>query len=138
MDGPLVAGVDVGGTNIEVGLVGADHTVRDRAKANTPTGGPGAVLEVIAGLVDDLDEAPIAVGVGIPGVVHEGRVLTVPNLAGWHDPIDLGAELAERTGLPVRWATTRTSGCSGSGWPARRGAPRTCWVCGWEPGSAAG
>lgn len=101
MDGPLVAGVDVGGTNIEVGLVGADHSVRDRAKANTPTGGPGAVLEVIAGLVDDLDEAPIAVGVGIPGVVHEGRVLTVPNLAGWHDPIDLGAELAERTGLPV-------------------------------------
>ncbi len=59
------------------------------------------MLDVIAGLVDDLDEAPIAVGVGIPGVVHEGRVLTVPNLAGWHEPIDLGEELAERTGLPV-------------------------------------
>ncbi len=37
--GPLVAGVDVGGTNIEVGLVGGDHTVHDRAKASTPTGG---------------------------------------------------------------------------------------------------
>ena len=39
-NGPLVAGVDVGGTNIEVGLVAGDHTVLGRAKADTPTDGP--------------------------------------------------------------------------------------------------
>ncbi len=100
-DGSLVAGVDVGGTNIEVGLVGDDHTVLDRAKADTPTDGPDAVLDVIADLVGSLDGSPIAVGVGIPGVVHEGRVLTVPNLANWHDPFDLSGDLGERTGLPV-------------------------------------
>lgn len=101
MYGPLVAGVDVGGTNVEVGLVGDDHTVLDRAKADTPTEGPDAVLDVIADLVGSLDGSPIAVGFGIPGVVHEGRVLTVPNLANWHDPFDLSADLGKRTGLPV-------------------------------------
>jgi glucokinase len=99
--GPLVAGVDVGGTNIEVGLVGADHTVLDRAKADTPTEGPDAVLDVIAELVASLDDPPVAVGVGIPGVVHEGRVLTVPNLANWHDAFDLSGDLGKRTGVPV-------------------------------------
>lgn len=100
-NGPLVAGVDVGGTNIEVGLVAGDHTVLGRAKADTPTDGPDAVLEVIAELVGALDEPPVAVGVGIPGVVHEGRVLTVPNLANWHDPFDLAGDLGERIGVPV-------------------------------------
>ncbi len=99
--GPLVAGVDVGGRNIEVGLVGADHTVLDRAKADTPTEGPDAVLDVIAELVASLDDPPVAVGVGIPGVVHEGRVLTVPNLANWHDAFDLSGDLGKRTGVPV-------------------------------------
>ena len=40
----LVAGVDVGGTNIEVGSVDADHVVHRRLKAPTPTGGPDEVL----------------------------------------------------------------------------------------------
>lgn len=97
----LVAGVDVGGTNIEVGSVDADHRVHQRVKADTPTGGPDAVLATVTDLVDALDTAPIAVGVGIPGVVHEGRVLTVPNLQGWTRPVDLGAALTERLGMPV-------------------------------------
>ena len=32
----IVAGVDVGGTNIEVGLVDAEHQVLERAKRDTP------------------------------------------------------------------------------------------------------
>lgn len=97
----LVAGVDVGGTNIEVGLVSADHQVRARAKTGTPTGGPGDVLDTIAGLIDSLGESPIAIGVGIPGVVHEGRVLTVPNLRNWHEHVDLVEELGSRIDLPI-------------------------------------
>jgi glucokinase len=99
--GLMVAGVDVGGTNIEVGLVDDNHEVRARAKTGTPTGGPEDVLEAIAGLLDSLGEQPIAVGVGIPGVVHEGSVLTVPNLAGWHERFDLTGSLADRLKLPV-------------------------------------
>ena len=97
----LVAGVDVGGTNIEIGLVAADHTVRERVKGPTPTGGPDSVLEAIEGLLGSLDASPVAIGVGIPGVVHEGRVLTVPNLQGWDRPVDIGPALAERAALPV-------------------------------------
>ncbi len=97
----IVAGVDVGGTNIEVGLVDADHHVLARAKRDTPQEGPDAVLSTIVELVDSLDQAPVAVGVGIPGVVHEGAVLTVPNLENWVDKIDLGAELERRLGVPV-------------------------------------
>ncbi|MGI8590421.1 MAG: ROK family protein, partial [Nakamurella sp.] len=52
----LVAGVDVGGTNIEV---------------------------------------------GIPGVVDQGQVLTVPNLENWHEHVDLVEELGSRIDLLI-------------------------------------
>ena len=97
----LVAGVDVGGTNIEVGLVDDHHQVHAREKAPTPTDGPEAALSTIAELIAATDGDPIAVGVGIPGVVHEGRVLTVPNLGGWHEEVDLVGELGDRLGVPV-------------------------------------
>lgn len=38
-----VIGVDVGGTNIEVGLVDDDHQVLERGKKDTPQAGPEAV-----------------------------------------------------------------------------------------------
>jgi len=97
----LVAGVDVGGTNIEVGLVTADHQVHARAKTDTPTGGPVEVLDTIATLIHSLDQTPIAVGVGIPGVVDQGQVLTVPNLENWHEHVDLIEELGSRIDLPI-------------------------------------
>ena len=96
-----VAGVDVGGTNIEVGLVDDRHRVGARAKKSTPTGGPADVLDTIAELIESLDGNPVAVGVGIPGVVHQGKVLTVPNLANWHEQVDLGGELTKRLDVPV-------------------------------------
>ncbi len=97
----LVVGVDVGGTNIEVGLVDARHRVQARAKGATPVDGPETVLTAIGELVAALGAEPLAVGVGIPGVVHDGQVLTVPNLSGWRDPFDLVGELTGRLGLPV-------------------------------------
>lgn len=97
----IVAGVDVGGTNIEAGLVDDDHQVIDRAKRDTPTGGPQAVLATIVELVGSLSDSPVAVGAGIPGVVHNGEVLTVPNLENWAAQIDLGGELQRRLGVPV-------------------------------------
>ena len=96
-----VAGVDVGGTNIEVGLVDGDHDVLARAKTPVPDGGPEAVLDTIAELVTGLDGDPVAVGVGFPGVVHDGQVLSVPNLPGWHETVDLGGELTGRLDMPV-------------------------------------
>lgn len=97
----IAAGVDVGGTNIEVGLVDQDNHVIARAKRNTPTEGPDAVIAAIVDLVGSLSEPPLAVGVGIPGVVHEGNVLTVPNLSNWIDQVDLGEQLEALLDVPV-------------------------------------
>ncbi len=34
-------------------------------------------------------------------MVHEGRVLTVPNLGNWHEQVDLVNDLGDRLGVPV-------------------------------------
>lgn len=97
----LIAGVDVGGTNIEVGLVDDEHQVVARAKRDTPREGPDAVIATIVELVESLDRAPVAVGAGLPGVIHEGEALTVPNLENWVEQVDVGGELRGALGLPV-------------------------------------
>ncbi len=99
--GPLVAGVDVGGTNIEVGLVDDEHTVRRRAKQATPSGGPCDVVEVIATMIHKLGGEPIAVGIGIPGVVHEGEVLAVPNLPHWDRDFDVVEAIKAQLDAPA-------------------------------------
>ncbi len=97
----LVVGVDVGGTNIEVGLVDEDDQVVARAKCNTPTAGPDAVLAAIVKLTRSFGEPVGAVGAGVPGVVYDGEVLTVPNLENWVDRVDLRSELRRHLGVPV-------------------------------------
>lgn len=97
----LVAGVDVGGTNIEVGLVDDEHQVLARAKRDTPDGGPDAVIATIVELVESLQQTPDAVGAGIPGVIHDGQALTVPNLSNWVAEVDVGAALEQALGVPV-------------------------------------
>ncbi|NQX37191.1 ROK family protein [Herbiconiux sp. VKM Ac-2851] len=113
----MVVGVDVGGTNIEVGAVDSDHHVLRRAKAATPEGGPDDVLQTITALVRSLDVHPIAVGIGIPGVVHEGRALTVPNLIGWTVDVDLIGPLTEQLGVPVTLGNDANVGLLGE-WTA--------------------
>ncbi len=97
----IVAGVDIGGTNIEVGLVDGDHRMIDRAKANTPTNGPDAVVDTILSLIASLDEEPSAIGIGVPGVVNGGEILTVPNLRNWTDDVDLIGAIESRLDIPV-------------------------------------
>ena len=111
--GREVAGVDVGGTNIEVGVVAPDHRVLARAKAPTPEGGPDAVLDTIARLVGSVKGSPAAVGIGIPGVVHQGEVVKVPNLPNWDGPVELAQSLRERLGVPVAFGNDANVGLLG-------------------------
>lgn len=115
--GSVVIGVDVGGTNIEVGAVDESHKVLKRVKAATPESGPEDVLQVITDLVDSLDVSPIAVGIGIPGVVHDGRALTVPNLIGWTENVELVGPLSEQLGVPVTLGNDANVGLLGE-WTA--------------------
>lgn len=97
----LTAGVDVGGTNIEVGLVTDGHEVVARCKRPTPSEGPAAVVETIHDQLASLNESPLAVGVGIPGAVSDDEVTTVPNLPHWNAGGDFKKRLDKALGIPV-------------------------------------
>jgi glucokinase len=110
--------VDVGGTEIKAALLCAASdrpteqseqtglTVLTRARRTTPRGPDGkatadAVVDAVAALADEFGEQyPIAaVGVVVPGVVHEGVGVYSANL-GWQD-FPFRAELARATGRPI-------------------------------------
>ena len=108
MTAPVV-GVDLGGTKIFG--VRLDHDGHDAAtaavaaevKRPTPAGTADDVAATIAEVVQTLDDAPRAVGIGTPGVVRpdSGVVLYAPNLPGFDRPVPLADLVAERVGAPV-------------------------------------
>ena len=109
------AGVDLGGTKIDVLIVEGEQDVRGRARRPTPNdGGAVAVVEAIARAVEEAaDDAAIeagrltGVGVGSPGAVDTGAgtVGFNSNLAGgWNDPYPFAEELGRLIGTPVRVA----------------------------------
>lgn len=94
-------GVDLGGTKVFAALV-EDGQVVTEAKANTPTGGPHAIVDTIVACVARLDAGPLrALGIGAPGVVDvtSGTVVSAPNLVGFDQPVPLAAMLADRLGI---------------------------------------
>lgn len=97
----ILAGADLGGTNIEIGLVNSNHKVIARGKNPTPQNGPSAVIDTIAEILSQFDQKPAALGIGIPGAVHHDEVIKVPNLPGWEPNMDLGKQLREKLGMPV-------------------------------------
>ena len=102
LDGPLVAGVDVGGTKTSV--VVTDGRERILYEHVAPTDQSSLVSQV-AGLVDDarrqLRQDIAAVGVAIPGYVdpNDGSVSMAVNLGITHLP--LGPMLQAELGVPT-------------------------------------
>ncbi|MBW3603038.1 MAG: ROK family protein [Actinobacteria bacterium] len=114
-----MAGVDLGGTNITIGLVDDDFRVVDDAKVPTPRG-PGRAVDAIVAAVRALGADVAAVGVGAPGPVSDGVVLTAPNLPGWGDSVPLAQRLRDSLGLPVEVENDATAGTVGE-WRAGAG-----------------
>src|SRR5262252_6917544 len=109
------AGVDLGGTKIEVLIVDREREVLGRARRPTPAkGGAAAVVAEVARAVEDAADAAAVrldgltgVGVGSPGAVDAaaGTVGFNSNLAGgWSDPYPFAAELTRLVGSRVRVA----------------------------------
>jgi glucokinase len=105
--GPLVVGVDVGGTKIAAGVVDGRGHVYGRVKLPTDTARPEMTLQSIAaGITAALHAAEVSpshisgVGLGIPGKVdpEHGIGLLSVNL-GWQD-VPVKHWLEEALGLP--------------------------------------
>lgn len=126
-----VVALDVGGTVVKGGLVGADGTfVHTERRPTGREGGPDAVTERIIGFADDLRRtaldrglAPVAAGVVVPGIVDAatGTAVYSTNL-GFRD-LPLRDLVAERLGLPVAFDhDVRAGGLAES----RLGAAKGC------------
>ena len=103
MGAQRVIGVDLGGTKIATGSIGADGTVHRRHEVPTPTESQEALLEGIVGAIEPLaDESMGAIGFGIPSVIDRttGRALGSTNIP--LRDVALTELIEERFGVPAR------------------------------------
>ncbi|HMM49029.1 MAG TPA: ROK family protein [Miltoncostaeaceae bacterium] len=101
----LAIGVDIGGTGIKVGLVDtvAGALVGERVRVLTPQPAvPSSVIDAARGLVGRFP-AGLPVGVGIPGVIVDGRVLSAPHLDPEWIGFDAGEALVGAFGPTCTW-----------------------------------
>ena len=127
-----IAGVDIGGTNLRVGLVplegGPPGVIRrERTRAGQgPAHVAAKVADMLRSAVGEVGRGGVAgIGVGCPGPVDRGAgmVLETPNLGWRHVPLrDL---VADATGLPVTLENDANCAAYGEWWQgAGRGAER--------------
>lgn len=99
----LTIGVDVGGTKIAAGIVDEKGVIGPRARRDTPSQDPAAIVDTIIEVTLELAamQHVDAVGVGSAGFVDSARsrVLFAPNLA-WRD-VPVRDRVATATGLPA-------------------------------------
>lgn len=99
----LTIGVDVGGTKVLGGVVGANGHVLARARRDTPADNVGKTLDFIVEVIHELalTHDITAVGIGAAGWIDasRSRVLFAPNLA-WRDE-PLRERVADLVGVPV-------------------------------------
>ena len=100
----VVTGVDIGGTDIKVGLVARDGTVEKSGTIRTrPEEGPrAAAARVREWLETQAAGQPAAVGVACAGLIDReaGIVITSPNLEGW-EGAEIGRIFSSTLSIPV-------------------------------------
>jgi len=108
MDGMITGkiatiGVDVGGTSISGGLVGADGEVLATVEAPTHAAGPGTALTTLMAVIDDVCSHARAhgwaidgIGVGLPGPVDVDKGMMSAAGPGNHVPELHGVPVAEQ------------------------------------------
>lgn len=122
---PLYAGVDVGGTNIKLGLIDDLGQIVAKAKFPTqPAKSPEIAIEQVKIRLLQLIEPTefdwsdvAAVGLGTPGPmdISRGVILTPTNLPGWHN-FPIRDQLSESLGKPVTFANDANAAGFGEYW----------------------
>jgi glucokinase len=122
---PLYVGIDVGGTNIKLGLV--DNRGQTLAYHSIPTqverGVDDAVARMCAGVDDLLTKAGakqadvVRIGLATPGPIDlgTGMILRPGNLPTWWD-YPIREKVSEACGLPVRFANDANAAAFGEYW----------------------
>ncbi len=124
-DIPLFVGVDVGGTNIKVGIVDDEGrtvaqtkfpTIADKEPSHSIEKAKQSIEKLLEESGRSLDDVA-AVGLGTPGPmdIEAGVILTPSNLPAWRNaPVrDL---LAKATGKPVTYANDAAAASFGEYW----------------------
>jgi glucokinase len=122
---PLFAGVDVGGTNIKIGIVDEQgRIVTDTKFPTRPNDPPNVAFRQAREEFDQLIEPTgfdwsdiAAAGLGTPGPMelHDGIILTPTNLLGWHN-FPVRSALAEVLEKPVTYANDAGAAAFGEFW----------------------
>lgn len=122
---PLFAGVDVGGTNIKIGLVDDNgRIVADTKFPTLPDESPDAALHQTRKEFDELikttgfDWSDVAsAGLGTPGPldIQNGIILTPTNLRGWHN-FPIQSKLAEALEKSVVYGNDAGAAAYGEFW----------------------
>ncbi len=98
-----ILGVDLGGTNIRVGLVDDNTLLKIESLPVPPKGTANEVLANLFNLIDRFSsEEILGIGIGVPSVVdvENGIVYDVQNIPSWKE-IHLKELLNDRYNLPV-------------------------------------
>lgn len=101
----LLLAVDIGGTELAVGIVDGDGRLLARRRAPTPAADRDGMRDVLFGLIDgirdEVDGALVACGIGCGGPMSRGGITVSPlNIPAWVEH-PLLAEIAGHTGLPT-------------------------------------
>jgi len=122
---PLFAGVDLGGTNIKVGLVDDDgRTLAFHTEPTLVGKGPddvcrrmGAGVHTVAGMAGVAPAAIARVGLGTPGPqdLKAGTIIRAGNLPGF-DGYPVREAVSRACGLPVSFANDATAAGYGEFW----------------------
>jgi glucokinase len=128
-----IFGVDIGGTNVKLGILSREGEILDTGSVPTMAAeGPGRVAERVRDWLRERSgdgHACVAAGVDCAGLVDgaKGYLYSSPNLPGWKN-IDLAAIFSEHLSLPV--VVDNDVNCAAYG-EYRRGAGRgtSCFAC---------
>lgn len=118
-------GVDIGGTNIKIGIVNEEgKPVANDSFSTLANDGPQAVVASIKSQVDQLiqqagmtKDQMVGVGIGSPGPldVTGGIIVATPNLKGWKN-VPLRDMVSKATGLPAMLENDANAAAYGEFW----------------------
>lgn len=136
--GSVLIGVDVGGTNIRMGVVTPAGDILKRIHYPTDMSrGPSAMIETLCirllALIREMADKPrseIRIGIGVPGPIdlNRGILIAPPNLPDLNG-FPLKESLQEKVPFPVVLENDANAFTLGEGWMgAARGASHYCGV----------